>query len=62
MPSAGAIGIDFGTTNTVIALAGPDGEAHLVNFPHDNDDAARPPAQARCAAKALVHPAAAASR
>jgi len=32
-----AIGIDFGTTNTVVALAGPDGEARLVNFPHDND-------------------------
>ena len=34
---AGAIGIDFGTTNTVVALAGPDGEARLVSFPHDND-------------------------
>jgi hypothetical chaperone protein len=32
-----AIGIDFGTTNTVVALAGPDGEARLVSFPHDND-------------------------
>jgi hypothetical chaperone protein len=32
-----AIGIDFGTTNTVVALASPDGEAHLVSFPHDND-------------------------
>jgi hypothetical chaperone protein len=32
-----AIGIDFGTTNTVVALAGADGEAQLVNFPHDNE-------------------------
>ncbi|HEX3917532.1 MAG TPA: Hsp70 family protein, partial [Caulobacteraceae bacterium] len=32
-----AIGIDFGTTNTVVALAGADGEARLVNFPHDNE-------------------------
>ncbi|MDO9431468.1 MAG: Hsp70 family protein [Pseudomonadota bacterium] len=28
-----SIGIDFGTTNTVIALAGADGPAHLVRFP-----------------------------
>ena len=27
------IGIDFGTTNTVVALAGADGPAHLVKFP-----------------------------
>ncbi|MFC3071172.1 Hsp70 family protein [Phenylobacterium soli] len=27
------IGIDFGTTNTVVALAGADGPAHLVRFP-----------------------------
>src|SRR5580658_6994108 len=32
-----AIGIDFGTTNTVVALAAPDGEARLVSFPHDDD-------------------------
>lgn len=32
-----AIGIDFGTTNTVVALAGPDGEARLVSFAHDHD-------------------------
>jgi hypothetical chaperone protein len=31
-----AIGIDFGTTNTVVALAAPDGEARLVSFAHDN--------------------------
>jgi hypothetical chaperone protein len=30
-----AIGIDFGTTNTVVALAG-DGEARLIHFAHDN--------------------------
>jgi hypothetical chaperone protein len=34
---AAAIGIDFGTTNTVVALAGTDGEARLVTFPHDNE-------------------------
>ena len=28
-----AIGIDFGTTNTVIALLGADGQAQLVSFP-----------------------------
>lgn len=28
-----SIGIDFGTTNTVVALAGVDGPAHLVKFP-----------------------------
>lgn len=32
-----AIGIDFGTTNTVTALAGDDGNARLVSFPHDNE-------------------------
>ena len=31
-----AIGIDFGTTNTVVALAGADGEARLIQFAHDN--------------------------
>ncbi|HZZ89463.1 MAG TPA: Hsp70 family protein [Caulobacteraceae bacterium] len=31
-----AIGIDFGTTNTVVSLAGADGEARLVNFAHEN--------------------------
>lgn len=28
-----SIGIDFGTTNTVVALAGASGPAHLVKFP-----------------------------
>jgi hypothetical chaperone protein len=28
-----SIGIDFGTTNTVVALAGASGPAHLVRFP-----------------------------
>jgi len=32
-----AIGIDFGTTNTVTALAGDDGHARLVSFAHDNE-------------------------
>ena len=31
--SSFSIGIDFGTTNTVVALAGPDGPAELVRFP-----------------------------
>jgi hypothetical chaperone protein len=30
---APAIGVDFGTTNTVAALPGPDGHARLVTFP-----------------------------
>jgi hypothetical chaperone protein len=34
---AAAIGIDFGTTNTVVSLAGADGEARLVSFAHDNE-------------------------
>jgi hypothetical chaperone protein len=33
MTSPLSLGIDFGTTNTVIALAGADGPAHLVRFP-----------------------------
>lgn len=28
-----SLGIDFGTTNTVVALAGAEGPAHLVKFP-----------------------------
>ncbi|HEY1447715.1 MAG TPA: Hsp70 family protein [Caulobacteraceae bacterium] len=36
MPSARAIGIDFGTTNTVVSTIGPDGEACLVNFAFDD--------------------------
>ena len=35
-----AIGIDFGTTNTVVALAGADGEARLIQFAHDNEQLA----------------------
>jgi hypothetical chaperone protein len=35
-----AIGIDFGTTNTVVALAGADGESHLIQFAHDNQELA----------------------
>jgi len=31
-PGAGVIGIDFGTTNTVISTLGGDGEARLVGF------------------------------
>jgi len=34
--SQSAIGIDFGTTNTVVALAGEAGEARLVDFAHDD--------------------------
>jgi hypothetical chaperone protein len=33
--STAAVGIDFGTTNTVVSAIGPDGVAHLVSFPHD---------------------------
>jgi len=35
--STAAIGVDFGTTNTVVALAGADGEARLASFAHDNE-------------------------
>src|SRR5258708_38630709 len=40
MPAAthGAIGIDFGTTNTVISAIGADGHAQLVCFPTDDGD------------------------
>jgi hypothetical chaperone protein len=31
-PPSGVIGIDFGTTNTVISTLGPDGEARLIGF------------------------------
>ncbi len=31
-PAAGVIGIDFGTTNTVISTLGEDGEARLISF------------------------------
>jgi hypothetical chaperone protein len=34
----GAIGVDFGTTNTVISTIGPDGAAHLVAFTHDGGE------------------------
>ena len=33
-----AVGIDFGTTNTVISTIAPDGAAHLVAFAHDGGD------------------------
>jgi hypothetical chaperone protein len=33
MSSTFSLGIDFGTTNTVVALAGPEGPAHLARFP-----------------------------
>ena len=33
MTAAYTLGIDFGTTNTVVALAGPEGPAQLVRFP-----------------------------
>ncbi|MHB2168773.1 Hsp70 family protein [Alsobacter sp. R-9] len=33
-PSRVSVGIDFGTSNTVVALAGPDGPAHVVRFDH----------------------------
>jgi hypothetical chaperone protein len=33
MTAAFSLGVDFGTTNTVVALAGPDGPARLAFFP-----------------------------
>lgn len=38
MTSPLSLGIDFGTTNTVVALAGASGPAHLVNFPAPEGD------------------------
>ena len=38
MPAAGAIGIDFGTTNTVISTLGADGRAELIVFPFEDED------------------------
>ncbi len=38
MLERGAIGIDFGTTNTVLATTGADGLAHLMVFPNDGAD------------------------
>jgi hypothetical chaperone protein len=38
MSSAFSLGIDFGTTNTVVALAGADGPAHLAAFPAPDGD------------------------
>ena len=39
MPAGrGAIGIDFGTTNTVVSVIGADGQAQLVTFPMDDEE------------------------
>lgn len=38
MLERGAIGIDFGTTNTVISTTDADGLAHLTVFPYDGSD------------------------
>jgi len=35
MPASQTIGIDFGTTNTVVSLTGADGQAELVRFAAD---------------------------
>lgn len=35
-PSPAAVGIDFGTTNTVLSLLDESGQARLVSFPHDD--------------------------
>ena len=35
MPASQTIGIDFGTTNTVVSLTGADGQAQLVRFAAD---------------------------
>jgi hypothetical chaperone protein len=34
----GAIGIDFGTTNTVVSVIGPDGAAQLISFAFDEEE------------------------
>jgi hypothetical chaperone protein len=38
MPERGAIGIDFGTTNTVISTIDATGQAHLIAFPTDDGE------------------------
>ncbi|HZZ35471.1 MAG TPA: Hsp70 family protein [Caulobacteraceae bacterium] len=38
MPDRGAIGIDFGTTNTVISTIDEAGQAHLISFPTDDGE------------------------
>ncbi|HEY1878539.1 MAG TPA: Hsp70 family protein [Caulobacteraceae bacterium] len=38
MPAAGAIGIDFGTTNTVLSRLGAEGHAELTHFPFEGED------------------------
>jgi hypothetical chaperone protein len=38
MPAAGAIGVDFGTTNTVISRLDDDGHADLVSFPAEGEE------------------------
>jgi hypothetical chaperone protein len=38
MAPARAIGVDFGTTNTVISSVGDDGQAELIAFPAEGED------------------------
>ncbi|MDB5472348.1 MAG: hsp70 family protein [Caulobacter sp.] len=40
MPSSheAVLGIDFGTTNTVVSITTPDGDARLIHFPKDDAD------------------------
>jgi len=38
MAPARAIGVDFGTTNTVLSLIGADGQAELVSFAAEDED------------------------
>jgi hypothetical chaperone protein len=37
MSSTSSIGIDFGTSNTVLAVAGADGPARVLTFPHGSE-------------------------
>ncbi|MFN3859291.1 MAG: Hsp70 family protein [Caulobacter sp.] len=32
------LGIDFGTTNTVVSITTPDGDSRLIHFPRDDED------------------------
>jgi hypothetical chaperone protein len=41
-----SLGIDFGTTNTVLSLAAPSGPAHLVRFPAPSSGLDEPAAEA----------------
>jgi hypothetical chaperone protein len=38
LPNTPVLGIDFGTTNTVVSITTGDGDARLIHFPKDDED------------------------